>query len=220
MRIGIVGTGQMGRTLGVRWAEAGHQVLFGSRHPPKAESVAARAGGGARGGDSAAAADFGEVVLYTVRDVLPSALLRDSRTLAGKIVIDCNNRDLGDDRHPERFGFDAPPRRPSLAETLARDIPGAAVVKAFNTLPSPVLALPRDTLLPHRVSVFLCSDDAAAKHTVQRLAEDLGLVGVDSGGLDRSWLIEAAADLLRLQIGPMGLGGYATLSVHVLPAAR
>ena len=220
MRIGIVGTGHMGRTLGVRWAEAGHQVLFGSRDPSKATSVAARAGGGARTGDSDAAAEFGEVVLYTVRDVLPSGLLRNSRSLTGKVVIDCNNRDLGDDRHPELFRFDDPPLRPSLAETLARDIPGAAVVKAFNTLPSPVLALPRATLLPHRVSDFLCSDDAAAKHTVQRLAEDLGLVGVDSGGLDRAWLVEAAADFLRLQIGPMGLGGYATLSVHVLPVAR
>src|SRR5262245_62295714 len=97
MKIGISGTGNMGRALGLRWAAVVHHVLFGSRDRSKAESIAAIDSGRAQAGDFDAAAAFGEVVLYTVRGVLPSALLRNPRALAGKIVIDCKNRDCGDD---------------------------------------------------------------------------------------------------------------------------
>src|SRR4051794_33541299 len=93
MKIGIIGTGDMGRTLGVRWAQLGHAVRFGSRDPAKASAAALAAGPAAEAGDTDAAAGFGEVVLYTVRGVVPSRLLREPAQLAGKIVIDCNNSD-------------------------------------------------------------------------------------------------------------------------------
>jgi 8-hydroxy-5-deazaflavin:NADPH oxidoreductase len=67
------------------------------------------------------------VILYTVRDILPSTLLRQPQVLSGKIVIDCNNSEV-----PSDFRFAAP--IPSLAERLAADVPGARVVKAFNTM--------------------------------------------------------------------------------------
>jgi len=217
MKIGIIGTGNMGRALGLGWARQGHQVLFGSRDPDKARAVAARGTGSSRAGDFDAAAEFGDVVLYTVRGVYPSALLRASQTLSGKVVIDCNNSDLGDDSRPGEFRFDRPGAATSLAEQLAADAPGARVVKAFNTIPFAVIELGREKLAPHRVSVFLSSDDPAAKAAVAQLCEELGFAGVDSGPLERARLVEGLADFLRLQIGPMGLGMYATISVHVLP---
>jgi 8-hydroxy-5-deazaflavin:NADPH oxidoreductase len=109
-----------------------------------------------------------------------------------------------------------PPPIPSLAERLAADVPGARIVKAFNTMPYTVIELARDILAPHRVSVFLSSDDAEAKAIVQSLAEELGFVGVDSGKLEHARLVESVADFVRLQIGPMGLGMFATISVNVL----
>src|ERR1700732_2762683 len=72
MKIGILGTGNMGRALGLQWARNGHQVLFGSRDRSKAEAVAAYGHGHAQAADLDAAAAFGEVILYTVRDILPS----------------------------------------------------------------------------------------------------------------------------------------------------
>jgi 8-hydroxy-5-deazaflavin:NADPH oxidoreductase len=216
VRIGIIGTGKMGRALGLRWAEAGHPVLFGSRDLRKAKAIAASRPNSTQSGDFDAAAAFGEVVLYTVRTVLPSRLLREPQALSGKIVIDCNNRDLGDDSRPADFRFDAPPPIPSLAERLAADVPGARIVKAFNTMPYTVIELARDILAPHRVSVFLSSDDREAKAIVQRLAEELGFVGVDSGKLEHARLVESVADFVRLQIGPMGLGMFATILVNVL----
>src|SRR5262249_18873593 len=129
-----------------------------------------------------------------------------------------NNRDLGDDTRPADFDLDAPPPATSLTERLAADVPRARVVKAFSTVPHKVIELGRDRLLPHRISIFVCADDAEAKAEVARLAEDAGFAPVDSGGLARARLVDAVADFLRFHIGAMGLGLYATLSVHVLPA--
>jgi predicted dinucleotide-binding enzyme len=211
MKIGIIGTGLMGRTLGVRWAGAGHAVLFGSRDPAKAQAAAALAGSSARAGTTDDAAAFGDVVLYTVRGVFPSQLLRAPRALAGKIVIDCNNTDFDMARaEPE------PPPAVSLAEQLAADIPDARVVQAFTTLPFPVLELPRDRLAPRRISAFLCGDDPAAKHVVAQLAEALGLVAVDTGPLRRAALVGGLADFIRFHIVGMKRGFLTTLSLDTL----
>jgi predicted dinucleotide-binding enzyme len=217
MNIGIIGTGNMGRTLGLRWARAGHRVLFGSRDLAKATAVAASIPGlGTQAGDFDAAAAFGDVVLYTVREVFPSTLLRAPQALAGKIVIDCNNRDLGDDRRPGEFSFATPPPTISLTQRLAADAPAARIVKAFSTIPHPVIELDREALAPRRVSVLLCADDGEAKAVVKELVEQLGFIGVDSGRLEHAPLVDGVADFLRLQIGPMGLGLFATMSVAVL----
>jgi len=220
MKIGIIGAGNMGRALGVRWARAGHEVLFGSRNLSKARAIAAHGSPSTRSGDFDAAAAFGEVVLYTVRDVLPSSLLREPSLLSGKIVIDCNNGaipglDIRDPDYRHAAHFSSP--LPSLAERLAADVPGARVVKAFNTVPATVIEIARERLAPHRVSCFLSSDDANAKSVVKRLAEELGFVGIDSGGLEHVQLVEAVADFIRFQILEMGLGSYATISVEILP---
>jgi predicted dinucleotide-binding enzyme len=207
MKIGIIGTGNMGRALGQRWAANGHEVFFGSRDRAKAEAVAAEGGKQARGGDFDEAAAFGEVILYTIRDVLPSSLLSNAKALAEKIVIDCNNSDL-----PADFRFTPP--IPSLAEKLAADIPQARIVKAFNTMAAPVLELDRAKLAAHRVSVFLCSDDPAAKTVVGGLAEELGFIPVDSGELERARLVEQVADFIRFQIAGMRRGPFTTISVQ------
>jgi predicted dinucleotide-binding enzyme len=190
-------------------------VLFGSRNRSKAEAVADGASDTARAGDFDGAAAFGEVVLYTVRDALPSALLRAS--LTAKIVIDCNNSAILGLDTPDpagRAGFHFAPPVPSLAERLAADVPGARIVKAFNTIPASVLELEHEQLLPYRVSVFLCSDDAQAKSIVRSLAEELGLVGVDSGELERAQLVEGMADFVRFQILGMGWGPFPALSLN------
>lgn len=211
MNIGIIGTGNMGRVLGTGWSAAGHEVFFGSRDQRKATAIAADCRS-AKAGSFAEAAAFGEVILYTVRDVLPSTLLGSVEALTDKVVIDCNNSDQAADFHFE-------PPVPSLAERLAADIPQARVVKAFNTVPHLVIELGREQLKAFKVSVFVCSDDAEAKNLVMSLAEDLGFVGIDSGELVRAQLVESVADFIRFQIGGMNLGFTSTISVQVIPRA-
>ncbi|MDT5009074.1 MAG: 8-hydroxy-5-deazaflavin:NADPH oxidoreductase, partial [Mycobacterium sp.] len=116
-RIGIIGSGNMGRSLGLVFAKVGHEVCFGSRTPAQSEAAVALAPGvGAtdrvRAGDNDAAAEFGEIVVYTARGVDPAQVLSSASLLDGKIVIDINNQDIPDD-------FVFPPVATSLAEVLA-----------------------------------------------------------------------------------------------------
>lgn len=108
------------------------------------------------------------------------------------------------------------PNGPTLAEQLAADLPAARIVKAFSSVPHRVIELDRATLAPYRVSVLLCGDERAAKATVKGLAEELGFVGIDCGPLKRSRVIDGATDFLRFQIGGMGLGPFATLSLNIV----
>lgn len=71
MRIGIIGSGNMGRSLGILWAEQGHEVFFGSREAAKGQAVAEFAGRGTQGGTNDEAAAFAEVILWTARGILP-----------------------------------------------------------------------------------------------------------------------------------------------------
>jgi predicted dinucleotide-binding enzyme len=214
MKIGIIGTGNMGRTLGKLWAGTGHEVLFGSRDPRKAEATATTAS--ARFGDMDAAAAFGDVLLYTARGVAPAQLLREPSALRGKIVIDCNNSDAD----PERAGEFLPAPVPSYAEQLAALAPEARVVQAFNTVPHRVLELSRERIEQHRLSVLVCSDDVPARQLVLRLAADLGFVGVDCGELRRSRLVDGVVDFIRFQIAAMGLGPMTALSLLQLDEVR
>jgi predicted dinucleotide-binding enzyme len=216
MKIGIIGTGNMGRALGTGWAQAGHDVLFGSRDPAKAKDAASNF---AQSGNFDDAAAFGSIVLYTVRDILPSNLLREPETLTGKIVIDCTNNAILGLEVPDpqgRPGVHFETTLPSRAERMAADIPRARVVKAFNAIPGSVIELGAEKLRPNAVPVFLCADDEDAKSTVKQLVEDLGFVGLDSGRLEHANVVEGAADFLRFQIVAMGLGGFATLAIKMV----
>lgn len=187
MHIGIVGTGPVGRTLGTIWARAGHEVAFGSRDPARAaEAATGLAGASATTQEEAAA--FGEVVLWTPRGVMPA----DPDLLAGKIVLDPNNREPG----PEA-GYASRPEGPSFAEQLQAAAPRARVVKAFNTVVMRLLRESPERLRLSGAQVFLAGDDAEAKKVAAALAMATGLGAVDLGGLDAAWMAEALADTFR-----------------------
>ena len=93
MKIGIIGSGNMGRALGILWAEQGHEVFFGARTTEKGQDVAAIAGHKTQGGSNDEAAAFGAVLLYTVRGVNPAEVFSSLSVLDGKVLIDCNNQE-------------------------------------------------------------------------------------------------------------------------------
>ena len=212
MKIGIVGSGNMGRSLGMLWAERGHQVFFGSRNAAKAQSVAEFVGNNAQGGTNDEAVAFTEIILWTARGVMPSTLLANPSLLDGKILIDCNNQEI-----PPEFAY--PEITESLAEKLAKDVPNARVVKAFNTMAQEVFEVGDETLKAHQVSVFIAGDDADARQIVARLADEIGFSPLDCGVLRHSRLIETVADFIRLIIIGVEKNPYATISVHNLPSS-
>ena len=215
MKIGIIGTGNMGRTMGGLWALAGHEVFFGARRAEVAENAATmaqRAGAQTiHHGTNDQAAAFGDVLVYSPRGIAPSAVLTDPSVLDGKVLVDINNWDI-----PPGFAYDPVVR--SLAETLQEQAPRAYVVKAFNTLARQVFELPADQLRNRKVTVLIAGDHAAATETVATLARDLGFAPLQSGGLRNARLLETAGDLIRYFIIGAGLGPFATLNVDVLPA--
>ncbi len=197
MRIGIVGIGPVGQTLGTIWARAGHEVAFGSRDPARAaEAVIGFAGARATTQEEAAA--FGEVVLWTPRGVLPA----HPEMLAGKIILDPNNREPGlVGGYPSMR-----PEGPSLAEQLQAAAPQARVVKAFNTVVMRLLREDPGRVRASGAQVFLAGDDAEAKRVAAGLAADIGLGAVDLGGLEAAWMAETMADTFRqaMKTSPAG----------------
>lgn len=198
MRIGIVGVGPVGRTLGTIWARAGHEVAFGSREPARAaEAVMGLANAHATTQEQAAA--FGEVVLWTPRGVMPA----DPDMLAGTIVLDPNNREAGPDG-----GYASPrPEGPSFAEQLQAAAPRARVVKAFNTVVMRLLREDPERLRASGAQVFLAGDDVEAKAVTAALAAETGLDAVDLGGLETAWMAEAMADAFRQAMATSPAGG-------------
>jgi 8-hydroxy-5-deazaflavin:NADPH oxidoreductase len=211
VKIGIIGSGNMGRSLGLLWAEQGHEVFFGARTAEKGQSVAALAERGTQGGTNDQAAIFGDVLLYTVRGVNPAEVLTALDVLSGKVLIDCNNFEI-----PEGFAY--PPIVQSLAEKLASEAPNARVVKAFNTMAQEVFELAPSPLQDYQVSVFVCGDDLEARQVVMKLAREIGFAAVDCGELRHARLIEGLGDFIRFIIMGQLQNPYATLSVNVLPA--
>jgi predicted dinucleotide-binding enzyme len=209
MKIGVVGTGNMGRHLGLLWAEQGHEVFFGSRTEEKGAAAAALSEHAVHSGTNAEAAEFGEVILFTVRGVEPEEIVGDTSVFDGKVVIDCNNGDVPED-------FDYAPITLSLAEVLQQQLPKARVVKAFNTIPNEALELCPGQIEPLGVSIFIAGDDAAARETVAGLVTVLGMVPADCGALHAARRIETAAQLI-IQIIIQSGSFFQTLSVVNLP---
>jgi hypothetical protein len=211
-RIGILGSGNMGRTLGLRWAEAGYEIFFGSQFEHELATVRQHATVPVSTGSLDEAAGYGDILLFTARGLMPSQLI--DKTLAkGKILVDINNFPIPD-------GFNYPAVEDSLAERAQRDLPDARVVKAFNNLAMEAYELPADQLESLSVSAFIAGDNATAKDDVAQLARVLGLHPIDVGPLRQARLLESMGDLIRLLMGgKAGFGPMAHLSMHRLPAA-
>jgi predicted dinucleotide-binding enzyme len=180
MKIGIVGSGNIGATAARLFARAGHEVaISNSRGGAGLEALVEELGGGARATDVEGAARFGEVVLVAVPfgryETLPAGAFE------GKVVVDANNY------YPQRDGnFPVLDNgETTSSELLARHLKGARLVKGFNTIWFEHLAKQGDASLPleDRRAIFIAGDDAEAKRTVARLVEEIGFAAVDTGAL-------------------------------------
>ena len=193
MKIGILGTGVVGRSLGLGFARRGDEVMIGSR-TPESDAVRewlAQAGPAARAGTFAEAAEFGELaVLATLWAGTENALrLAGPDHLAGKVVVDVTN--------PLDFSGGAPRlavgHSDSGGEQVQRWLPGARVVKAFNIITAGEMVDPDFPGGPP--TMFVCGDDEGAKRTVAGICEAFGWEVVDVGGIDGSRLLEPLAML-------------------------
>lgn len=200
MRIGIIGAGSVGGTLGKGWVNKGHEVLFGVRDQtdPKVQKLLVDAGKAACAGSVAEAGAFGEVlVLATPWDATEEAL-RNAGDLDGKTVFDCTNP-----LKPALAGL-VVPAAGSGGQQVAAWAPGARVVKVFNTTGFNNMADPGYG--GQGATMFYCGDDKDAKGVAHRLAQDLGFEPQDAGPLANAGLLESLALLWIWLAYPGGQG--------------
>jgi predicted dinucleotide-binding enzyme len=196
MKIAIVGAGNVGGTLGKGWAKKGHQIFYGVQRPQedKTQVLLRDTGPTARAGTPAAAASFGDVVVFATPWAATQAAVKSAGDLSGKTVIDCTNP-LTPDFSGLEVGFTT-----SGAEMVAEWARGAKVFKAFNTTGFNIMADPVIGGTP--TVMFVCGDDEAAKPVVMQLAKDLGFDVIDAGKLVRARLLEPWAVLwISLALG-------------------
>ena len=198
MKIGILGSGDVGRRLGDRFIELGHTVKIGSRDPNKkdiAQWVSNHSGeeGKASSGSFAEAAAFAEqLVLATLWDGIPNVIkIADQKNFVGKIVIDVTN--------PLDFSKGMPPRlavghTDSGGETIQRMLPKSKLVKAFNIVGNPHMVHPDFPGGPP--TMFICGNDEESKKIVtDKILTPFGWETIDVGGIEGSRLLESLAML-------------------------
>jgi predicted dinucleotide-binding enzyme len=213
MKIAIIGTGNVGKALGASFSRAGHTVIYAASSADSSRK-AAEAVGGTFAGSVREAAERGEMIVLAVP--YASAGRQVAAEMApvvnGKIVIDATNP-----AKPDGSGL-ATEGGPSGAENFAAWLPGARVVKAFNTLLAQVQADPKS----HGVEIdaLFATDDQDARSKVGALLRSLGFRPIYVGGLARARELEAMAWLnIMLQVGSQGDWRSAFTLVGAPPAA-
>lgn len=209
LRIGIIGTGNIGGGLAIHWADAGHELVISSRHPEELEPLAERLGERVRTGTPRKAAAFGEVVLVSVPYAATPQIGRDyADELEGKIVLDTGNP------IPDRDGDMA---RAALEQgtgvASAEFLAGTRLVRAFNCIPAERLRNEANHE-PEPHAIPLASDHPAAFEVARRLVEDAGFAPVVVGDLETARYFDLgeplaegvrSADELRAAIDELGL---------------
>lgn len=193
--IAIIGTGDMGDSLGPRFAELGYPVVYGSRTPgsEKARNLVLQTGGNARVTTQMEAAQAGDIVVLAVIWPPMETVAQNLGSLDGKIVID-----ISMPVEQAEDGYYVSLVETSSAEMIQLWNPGARVVKAFATQASYVIDDP--DVVGGPVTVPIASDDRDAKEQVARIVAAMGLDPVDAGPLRLSREIEA---LQRLYMVPL-----------------
>ena len=208
MKIAVLGTGEVGRRIGSRLVEVGHEVVLGSRTADNAEAAKWAAENSSGHGTFADAAAFGELVVNATGGLVSVAVLQAAggANLDGKVVVDVSN--------PLDFSEGFPPKIASfggrsVAEEIQREFPGARVVKTLNTMNNAVMVDP--SRVPGDHVVFLSGDDAEAKTAVSGLLHDFGWRDaqiIDLGGLASARGTEQFALLWVHIYGALGGGDF------------
>lgn len=192
MKIGTIGAGHIGSTIGALWIKAGHPVLFSSRHPEELKDLIAGLGPLAQAGTVDQAIAFAEVVFIAVPyGALPGIGKDYGKQLSGKIVLEADNavaaRDGAIADEVERDG---------IGITSQKYLPGARLVRAFNTLSYKIFESEANRAAP-RLGVPIAGDDPEAMQVAAGLVRDAGFDPVEVGKL---------ADASRFQRGGPGYG--------------
>ncbi|MGA8261011.1 MAG: NAD(P)-binding domain-containing protein [Arenicellales bacterium] len=180
LKIGVVGSGRVGGTLGGVWVKAGHRVMFSSRHIENDRKLAADLGPNAFAGTPREAAAFGDVLMISVPyGALPDVGRTLGKLLDGKIVIDTCNPFVSRDGEIAKRALEQ-----GVGLVSAELLPGARIVRAFNAIGYTRMGQAHEH--PGRVGMPIAGDDPEAIELASRLIRDIGYEPVLVGGLAKA----------------------------------
>lgn len=205
MKVGIIGSGDVGKKLGDSFVDLGHSVKIGTRDTTKLAEWASKHGNRASAGSFADAAAFGDIIVVATSWAgTASALdMANPKNMAGKIVIDVTNP-LDFSTMPPKLAVG---NTDSAGETVQRLLPEARVVKAFNIVGNPHMYKPNFS--EGRPTMFICGNDDSAKKMVTDLLTSFGWESIDIGGIEGSRLLEPLAMLWITYYFRTGTGNHA-----------
>lgn len=186
MKVLVIGSGNMGSGFAKRFAAADHQVAVTSRNADKAQKLAKDVG--AQAVPSADAAKGRDIIVVATPFDQAVEALKAVGDLKNKVIVDATNP-LSADFMSLTVGHTT-----SAAETIAASVPGAHVVKAFNTIFAPVLS-EGTSFGEAKAPVFVAADDVQAKDAVKTLAKSIGFDVIDAGNLKNARYLEPLAGL-------------------------
>jgi len=203
MKIGIIGAGNVGGTLGRILTQKGHEIVFGVRDPQssKVQSAVDSTGGKALAASVEEAASHGEVLILATPWNATQEAIASSGNLTGKIIIDATNPI---EMTPAglaaglTLGYTT-----SAAEEIAKWAPGALVVKAFNNIGASCFE--NLQFGSQTATAFICGDDVDAKKIVTNVAQDIGFEVIDAGELKQARLLEPLG-MLWIHLAYSGTG--------------
>jgi len=195
-RIGVIGSGNIGGTVGGLWVKRGHPVLFSSRHPEELKAMVAKLGSLAQAGSVEQAVAFGEVLFIAVPYGAIPQIGRDySAAMKGKVMLDaCNAVSARDGAIADEV------EQNGIGVTTQKYFPGVHVVRAFNTMSYAVFAREANRPDP-KLAIPIAGDDPKAVQIAAALVRDAGFDPVPVGAL---------ADARRFQRGQPGYGQQVT----------
>ena len=181
MKIGVIGSGRIGSTIGGLWVKAGHEVMFSDRDPEQVKKAIDGLGPRARSGSVQEAVAFGDVVFIAVPYMaLPAIRQQVGEQLKGKVVVDPNNPVAARDGE-----MGAQAREKGAGISTAALLPGARIVRSFNSWGYGVMAREANRPAP-RMALPVAADDPAAMKVGMQLVADAGFDPVDAGSLAAS----------------------------------
>ena len=194
-KIGIIGSGNIGGTVGTLWVKAGHQVLFSSRNPHNLRQLVDGLGTLARAGTVREALNFGDAILIAVPYGAYPQIGKDyAKELAGKIVLDAGNAVLARDGEISKEA-----RELGIGATSAKYLPKTRIVRAFNTLNYRVVE--KNANRPgERMAIPIAGDDKQALTVASQLVRDAGFDPVIIGSLESAKLFAQGGPLYGQQI--------------------
>jgi 8-hydroxy-5-deazaflavin:NADPH oxidoreductase len=174
VKIGVVGSGRLGGTIGTLWAQAGHKVFFSSRHPDELKPLIEKAGANAQAGSVEQAIAFGDVILIAVPYSALPAIGRDNAAgLKGKIVLNASNPVFPRDGEVAKAA-----QEKGVGDADKEHLPGVRLVRAFNSTGSGKFAAEAHKQ-GEKLGVAIASDDAGAMKVAAQLVRDAGFEPVE-----------------------------------------